>query len=129
MYALAECVKCAIHFNHICDELGIDRPVKTPIWCDATAAIAFMKNLGGTSQTKLKHLDLRKDWLNQETDKVEIGHIDGKRNPANFFTKVLSPTEFAREGENLMGTIDVPESVLKELADIASRKHGEMQSI
>jgi hypothetical protein len=127
VYALSECIKCALHFNFVCDELGIACPAKTPVWCDATAAIGFMQNLGGPSQSKLKHLDLRLNWLCQEMDAIDLKHIKGTKNPANFLTKVLSPTEFEREGDHLMETVELPESVIRELADISSRGHGETE--
>ncbi len=37
--------------------------------------------------------------------------IPGVDNPANFFAKVLSPTEFKRESEHLMSTVEIPENM------------------
>jgi hypothetical protein len=67
-----------------------------------------------------------------------VQHIVGTDNPANFFTKVLGPSEFRRESANLMSTTDVPESMMeamgtskmldaKKLArrPSASRGHGD----
>ena len=127
VYALVECVKWVLHFNHVCEELGIHLEAKTPVWCDATAAIAFLKNIGGPSQSKLKHIDLRLSFLGQNMDRIDLNHIDGLQNHANFLTKVLSPIDFEKEGEHLMSEVELPSSVIEELADVSSRGHGEIQ--
>jgi hypothetical protein len=46
---------------------------------------------------------------------VEVMHIPGTENPANFLTKVLGATEFRRESEHLMATTDLPESMLSQM--------------
>jgi hypothetical protein len=124
VYALAEAFKIALHLKWICQELSIPVADTVPVHCDATAAIAFANNLGGTSQSKLKHIDLRRAFVEQLRDasEAEIVKILGTVNPANFFTKVLSAAEFKREGEKLMDRVALPKA-MEELLRI--RGHGE----
>jgi hypothetical protein len=127
VYALAEAAKVAQHLKFICQELMIGVPDRVPIYCDASAAIGFADNLGGTSQSRLKHIDLRRAFVAQlrDQDSIEILKIDGKANPANFFTKILSGSEFQKEGEPLMSTIELP----KAMADKCRiRGHGKEHS-
>jgi len=129
VYALSECTKVAVHFKWICQELQIKTPDRIPIFCDAEAAIGFFKNLGGVSQSKLKHIDLRSEWVKEMRDSaklVSVQHIAGVDNPANFFTKVLSATEFKKEGAALMSTVDIPESMNVVLKKRPTKGHGEV---
>ena len=81
--------------------------------CDATAAISFAHNLGGASQSKLKHIDLRRAFVEQIRDnaEVEVVKILWTVNLANFFTKVLSAAEFEREGGQLMAKVELSGSM------------------
>jgi hypothetical protein len=132
VYALSECVKMAVHFRWVCEELKIDSPERIPIYCDAEAAMGFFKNLGGVSQSRLKHIDLRATWVMEMRDSaklVELLHIPGVDNPANFFTKVLGATDFRKESDHLMATTDIPEgmsSLMKpKKKTVATRGHGD----
>jgi hypothetical protein len=116
VYALSECTRMAVHFKWVCQELHIETPEQVPIYCDATAAIGFFKNLGGQTQSKLKHIDLRAQWVQEMRDSagnIKLEHIPGVDNPANFFTKVLGPIEFARESTHLMGTVELPQAMVE----------------
>jgi hypothetical protein len=128
VYALAEAFTVALHLKWICQELHIPVADKVAVHCDATAAIAFANNLGGTSQSKLKHIDLRSAFVEQLRDdsEAEIVKILGTINPANFFTKVLSAAEFKRESEWMMDTVELPKA-MSELLRI--RGHGEAKHL
>jgi hypothetical protein len=93
----------------VCEELGIKAPDRIPVYNDAEAALGFFKNLGGASQSRLKHIDLRADWVTEMRDSAKLVHIPGSENPANFLTKVLGATEFRRESEHLVATTDILE--------------------
>ncbi len=128
VYALSECTKAAVHFKWVCQELKIDVPDQIPIYCDAEAAIGFFKNLGGATQSKLKHIDLRSEWVREMRDSaniVSVQHIAGVDNPANFFTKVLSAAEFKKEGAQLMATVDIPDTMTEVLKKRPSKGHGD----
>jgi hypothetical protein len=125
VYALSECTRVAVHFKWICDELKIACPDRIPIHCDAMAAIGFFKNLGGQSQSKLKHIDLRAKWvvdMRESAKVIDLKHIAGTANPANFFTKVLGPVDFRRESVQLMSAVDVPENMIALLTPEKQKK-------
>ena len=124
VYAMSEAAKVAQHLKWVCQELHIEVSDKVPIHVDASAAIAFAENLGGVSQSRLKHIDLRQGFVQQLRDKgeIEIRKIDGTANPANFFTKVLQGIDFKREGEQLMGRVKLSAGMSHKLR---IRGHGE----
>ena len=116
VYALSECTRVAVHFRWVCEELRIVIPQRIPVYCDATAAIGFFKNLGGQTQSKLKHIDLRARWVLDMRDSkqaIELLHIPGVENPANFFTKVLGPIDFKRKSDHLMSRVELPDNMLE----------------
>jgi hypothetical protein len=122
----------AVHFKWICDELKIACPDRIPIYCDAMAAIGFFKNLRGQSQSKLKHLDLRATWvvdMRESAKVIDLKHIAGTANPANFFTKVLGPVDFRRESVHLMSAVDVPENMIVLLTPEAKQKRAKVKAI
>jgi hypothetical protein len=90
--------------------------------------MSFASNLGGTSQSKLKHIDLRRAFVSQlrDTSEIEVLKILGTENPANFFTKVLSGAEFKREGGPLMDRVELP-TKMREMLRI--RGHGERDTV
>jgi len=93
IHALSEAIKIGLHLKYVGQELGLEMPDRVPIEVDASAAIAFAENTLGVG--RMKHLDLRSEWIRQMKDNQEVVFIkvDGKTNLADFFTKVLSPGE------------------------------------
>ena len=57
---------------------------------DAGAAKCFIENTGAS--TKMKHIDLRQDWvkLMRDQGKFEFIKVEGIHNQADFFTKILA---------------------------------------
>ena len=88
-WSLAEGCKLGKHLVHLCQELGIVFPNPMVVCTDSTGAIGFARNNGGTS--RMKHIDIREAWVQQlrEKKELEIKHIPGTENPADFFTKIL----------------------------------------
>ena len=113
VYALSEAVKLALHLKWVCQELNIPIADRIPIHVDASAAISFAENVGGVSQTRLKHIDLREAWVEQikGNKEIELRKIDGKINPANFLTKILGATQFREEGADLMDRVKLSEAM------------------
>ena len=90
-------------------------PARVPIMCDAAAAIAFTQ---ATGVGQMKYLDLREAWIQEmrgacaqpgggydviaDQGKCELIKIDGKMNPADFFTKVLPACEFVQLSNSMM---------------------------
>ena len=51
----------------------------------------------------MKHIDIRAAWVQQIRDKeqIKILKIAGTKNPADFFTKLMTNAEFARTSQGL----------------------------
>ena len=75
--ATSETLVRALHLTYIAEEVGIrvDRPIQIQI--DANAALGFLNNTGGSS--KMKHLDIRKDWIQQLRERDLAEFIKVKR--------------------------------------------------
>ena len=101
IYALSEAVRATLNLKYIGEELGISVPDTPVIRCDATAALGFASNTGTVG--RLKHIDLRNEWVKQlrsaETIKVKE---DTKTNKADQFTKILSTPEYQKGEDELM---------------------------
>ncbi|OUT61652.1 MAG: hypothetical protein CBB71_04060 [Rhodopirellula sp. TMED11] len=95
--AAAEGIGRALHITYIGSELGIPMPEPIQIDIDASAAIGFLENTGGSG--RMKHLDIKAGWIQLARDNsvVQYNKVDGKTIKANFFTKLLDKTEFDRE--------------------------------
>ena len=61
LYAMSTGVKIGLHISYIADELGMNIPKPITLLVDASAAIGFAQNVG--SKTKMKHLDIRDQWV------------------------------------------------------------------
>ena len=105
VYALADFGKSVIHTQHICDEVEIAIPMPSIIHVDAEAAIAYVRRTGGGG--KMKHIDIRHSWVDlmRDRSRLEIDSIDGKKNPADFFTKIYPKKEFRKAHMKLMGKL------------------------
>ena len=103
--ALATGVSRGLQVQHIAEELNIPTHKALQTYADADAAIGFAKHNGGA--TRMKHIDIREAWVQQIRDNKEISilKICGKKNPSDFFTKVMAKTEFDRTSANLNGSI------------------------
>ena len=105
--ALSTAVQKGLQLQHIAQELGIQTPEQLQTYCDAEAAIGFAKNNGGGS--KMKHLDVRLGWIQQirERGQISLLKVNGPSNPADFFTKVMAKTEFARTSKSFNGKLQL----------------------
>ena len=103
--ALSTAVQKGLQLQHIAQELDIQTPEQLQTYCDAEAAIGFAKNNGGGS--KMKHLDVRLGWIQQirQRGQIQLKKIAGPSNPADFFTKVMAKTEFARTSKSFNGKL------------------------
>ena len=73
---------------------------------DSTAAIGKIQ--GPRSSRKMKHLDLRDAWIQRLRNKkiVDIVKVLGTENGSDFFTKLVSMTDFCKEEHLLMTKLD-----------------------
>ena len=86
LYALVATLVEARGIQQFLEELGVTATIAAHV--DATAAMAIASRLG---PGRLKHVDIRQLWVQQE---VSAGHvilhkIDSKKNPADILTKHL----------------------------------------
>jgi hypothetical protein len=83
-----------LHLSYIAEELGVEvrRPIRVGL--DANAALGFLQNTGGSG--RMKHLDIREDWIQQARDlsMVEYIKVHTKEINADFFTKLHNKTEY-----------------------------------
>ena len=103
--ALATGVQRGLQMQYIAKELGLNTAAKLSLNVDATAAIGFARNNGGGS--RMKHIDVREDWVQSIRDKkwIVIQKIGTRENPADFLTKLFSQAEFDRIGAGLSCSI------------------------
>lgn len=103
--AMAESTKTRRYLSFIADELRMTIPSPLMIQVDAAAAKGFADSLGKSS--RMKHIDVRKDWVKMLRDRglVSFTRIAGTDNIADFFTKILGRQEFKRWEDEMMGIL------------------------
>ena len=96
IYAASVALTEVMHLSYIVDEMGAPMELPLQLLVDNTTAIAFSK--GNVRRSKLKHIDVRQQWVEWLRDKslVNLCHIDTKLNRADFFTKLLDVDTFVR---------------------------------
>jgi len=106
LYAAADTLKLALHMSYVADELKIPMPSPLIMLVDATAAIGKIQGPRGGG--KLKHIDLRQDWIKLLKNRkiVEVVKVPGEANPADCFTKILGRVAFNKSESELVGRID-----------------------
>ncbi len=63
-YALALCMNGLLALSYACDKANIAFPPPAIIVnVDNSAAVAFSQPSGGTGRARLKHIDVRSDWV------------------------------------------------------------------
>ena len=55
----------------------------------------------------MKHLDIRMQWVQEIRDKkkIKIHKVHGPHNRSDFFTKLMTKSEFKRTSEGLYGRL------------------------
>ena len=94
IYAASVALTEVMHLSYIVDEMGEPMELPLQLLVDNTTAIAFSK--GNVRRSKLKHIDVRQQWVEWLRDKglVKLSHVSTKSNPADFFTKILDYDTF-----------------------------------
>ena len=91
-----------LHLSYVSDEMGwsIDLPLEIRV--DNAAAIAFSG--GNTRRSKLRHIDVRQQWVTQlrNAEVCKLVKVDTKANLAGPFTKMFTGEERARLRELYM---------------------------
>ena len=102
VYAASHTLKQALHHNYVCKEIGIPCDDNISINVDAGAAIGFINNTGCGS--RLKHINMQEKWVSELQNRklATFKKVAGTENEADFFTKVVTLTEFKKAMERLM---------------------------
>jgi hypothetical protein len=90
IYGCSNAATHVMHVSYIAEELGYDFPKPFVMLMDNAAAEVFCNNTA--SYTRLKHIDLRQQWvaLIRNSGIMVPKHIDTKLNLADMFTKGLT---------------------------------------
>ena len=102
VYAAGNASMDFMYLGHVADEMGIAFPAPYKLQIDNTAAKTFAKNTA--TKTKLRHIDVRQDWVCVLRDKEiskPIG-VPGEINLADMFTKILSKPVFEKHRNNCL---------------------------
>ena len=93
-----------LHLSYVSDEMGwsIDLPLEIRV--DNAAAVAFSG--GNTRRSKLRHIDMRQQWVAQLRDAgvCKLAKVDTKANLADPFTKMFTGDEHATTKKWLFST-------------------------
>ena len=102
LYAAADAVKASQHLRYVGEELSIKMGRIIVMLVDATAAIGKVQGPRGGG--KMKHIDLRADWINELRDMsiCILEKVPGEENLADGFTKLLGRNMFRVFVELLM---------------------------
>ena len=103
VYAAANATFEFLHLSYVVDEIGnIPFPKPLTLEMDNTTAECFVNNTAFKS--KLKHIDVRQQWVKTLRDKSIIipKHVNTNDNLADIFTKVLCKATFTRLRDQLM---------------------------
>jgi len=102
VYSAANATFDALHMSYVADEMGIQFPKPFYLQIDNTAAIAFAKQTA--FKTKLKHIDVRQEWVRTLRDKNIMlpVHVPTEDNLADILTKIMPVLIFERIRNRMM---------------------------
>jgi hypothetical protein len=94
IYGTSNASQHIMHVSYIVEELGYKFPVPFTLLMDNAAAEIFCLNTA--SYTRLKHIDLRQQWVRniRNANIMKPKHINTKLNLADMFTKGLTGSSF-----------------------------------
>jgi hypothetical protein len=98
--AAAEAAKEAIWLGRLVTEMGIKHE-RVELHCDSKSALHLAENQRADS--RIKHIDVRYHFLREvvEERKLSLLKIEGKENPADALTKVISAEQFVKHKRRL----------------------------
>jgi len=102
IYAAGNASQEILHLSYVAEEMGLDFPRPAVLQMDNTTAEAFTND--SASRSKLKHIDVRQEWVRclRDKDIIKPQHVDTKINIADLFTKILSTADFVRLRDLIM---------------------------
>ena len=110
IYAASVALTEVMHLSFLVEEMGGSMPMPFEILVDNTAAIAFSE--GNVRRTKLKHIDVRQQWVEWLRDKslCKLKYVNTKENLSDFFTKLLETDTFQRLRDAMMTEQRMPDA-------------------
>ena len=110
VYAAGNATFEFLHLSYTASEMGIDFPKPIMMQVDNAAAIALSAN--SAFKTKLKHIDVRQEWVKSLRDAniFKPTHVPTKLNLADLFTKILSSIVFCGLRDRLLHRVPQSES-------------------
>ena len=108
-YAMVEGAVKAIGLKSMLKELGMQHDEPVTLLSDSSAARAFAARRG---VGRMRHMETRMLWLQLEVQqqRIRLGRVWGKENPADLMTKYLSEKEVRQHLQRLSMFWDRPES-------------------
>ena len=109
LYAAGNVPMRFVHLSHVMDEMGIGFSEPYKLQMDNNAAQSFAQ--ARATKTKLKHNDVRQDWVHVLRDSkiYKLVHVDTSLNLADIFIKILTAHTFtALRDRMLHGVPTVP---------------------
>jgi hypothetical protein len=102
VYAAGNASMDFLYLNHVMDEMGINFPEPYKLQIDNSSALVFAKNTA--TKTKLKHIDVRQDWVKVLRNKSisEPVHVPTALNIADMFTKILPVITFRKHRDRVL---------------------------
>jgi hypothetical protein len=106
VYAAGNAAQDMLHFSYCIEEMGIAESVSFPkpmtLLMDNAAAEIFTNDTA--FRTKLKHIDVRQQWVKVLRNKSVIipKHVPSLDNLADLFTKILGVDDFIRLRDQMM---------------------------
>ena len=114
IYAASNATMEFLHLSYVVEEMNLPNfPKPIQLQCDASTALAFMGNT--CRRSRLKHLDVRQDWVTTLRDNnIVIGKkVATNLNLADIGTKILGPIIFEGLRNQILSTIS-DESINRE---------------
>lgn len=108
LQAMSTGAQIGLHCWHVAQELGIQVAERLDLNVDASAAVSFAQKIG--SKTKMKHLDIRREWIQQlrDRDTIKINKVGSKEQKADALTKLMGRKEYHRASECLQNELNSP---------------------
>ena len=102
VYAAANATFEILHLSYITDEMGLGFQLPIQLQMDNSTAEVFTNDTAYKS--KLKHIDVRQEWVKTLRDKNILCpvHVDTNNNLADLFTKILPKGDFQRLRDSMM---------------------------
>ena len=94
IYAASVALSEILHLSYVHSEMGEEFDLPINIEVDNATAIAFSQ--GTARRSKLKHIDVRQQWVQELRDRqvCKLIKVSSEQNLSDIFTKILEPSRF-----------------------------------